>query len=121
MNRAASARNHRTSPERISPAWSEAPLGCWTKQASSDSKAQRWVEAMINQRGIQGVRVLQKLLSLTHKHPCDLIDKACQIAQTYGEYPPRAAFYGPGVGLVNVTPSRITQKYVPLSLTAFSE
>jgi len=49
-------------------------------------ETQRWAEAMINQRGIQGVRVLQGLLSLTHKHPCDLIDKACQIAQTHGEY-----------------------------------
>ena len=39
---------------------------------------------MLEVRGIQGVRVLVGLLSLTHKHSRDEIDRACEIALTHG-------------------------------------
>jgi len=50
------------------------------------SHTQQWAEAMVAERGIAGVRVLQGLLSLAQRHPCPSIEKACQIAQTHGAY-----------------------------------
>ena len=47
---------------------------------------QQWAESMIQARGIQGVRVLQGLLSLANRHPDKDIEKACEIAQTHGAY-----------------------------------
>ncbi len=46
----------------------------------------RWAEAMLEQRGIQGVRVLQGLRSLSYRHPCDHIEQACEIALSHGAY-----------------------------------
>jgi transposase len=46
--------------------------------------AAQWAEAMLDGRGIQGVRVLQGLLSLARKHPCDAIEKACESALSHG-------------------------------------
>lgn len=43
-------------------------------------QAQRWAEAMVQARGIEGVRVLQGLLSLGQKHPHQQLDRACGIA-----------------------------------------
>jgi len=34
--------------------------------------------------GIEGTRVLQGLLSLTKKHPCEALEKACEIALAHG-------------------------------------
>jgi len=50
------------------------------------SHAQQWAEAMLAERGIQGVRVLQGLRSLADRHPCESIEKACEIAHTHGAY-----------------------------------
>lgn len=50
------------------------------------SETQQWAEAMVQERGIQGIRVLQGLLALAHKHPCDLIETACRIAHSHGAY-----------------------------------
>jgi len=50
------------------------------------SHAQHWAEAMLAERGIQGVRVLQGLRSLADRHPGESIEKACQIAHTHGAY-----------------------------------
>ena len=47
---------------------------------------QQWAESMIQARGIQGVRVLQGLLSLANRHPDKDIERACEIAQTHGTY-----------------------------------
>jgi transposase len=47
---------------------------------------QGWAEAMLQNRGIAGVRVLQGLLGLAQRHPCGSIEKACEIAQTHGAY-----------------------------------
>jgi hypothetical protein len=46
----------------------------------------RWAEQMLQQRGVQGMRVLMGLLHLTNRHPCDEIERACEIALTHGAY-----------------------------------
>lgn len=45
--------------------------------------ASAWAKAMLQARGIQGVRVLVGLLSLTRQYPADAIDQACQTALTH--------------------------------------
>lgn len=49
-----------------------------------------WAEAMMQQRGIEGVRVLQGLLRLADQHPAESIEQACQTARTHGAYRLRA-------------------------------
>jgi transposase len=49
-------------------------------------EAGRWSEAVIQARGIEGVRVLQGLLALAGKHPRSGVDQACAIALSYGSY-----------------------------------
>jgi transposase len=46
----------------------------------------RWAEAMLQTRGIEGVRVLQGLLNLAHRHPCAAIEQACDSALSHGAY-----------------------------------
>jgi transposase len=46
----------------------------------------RWAEAMIGARGVEGVRVLQGLLNLAHRHSADAIERACDIAWSHGAY-----------------------------------
>jgi transposase len=46
----------------------------------------RWGESLLVHRGIEGVRVLQGLLSLTYHHSADSIETACAIAQSHGAY-----------------------------------
>jgi len=48
--------------------------------------AQLWAESMVQERGIQGVRVLVGLMSLAKRHPDESIEKACETAQTHGAY-----------------------------------
>jgi hypothetical protein len=48
--------------------------------------AARWAEAMIQARGIEGVRVLQGLLSLVHRHDAEAIERACDVAFSHGAY-----------------------------------
>jgi hypothetical protein len=50
------------------------------------SQAARWGEGLIQARGIEGVRVLQGLLSLGKQHPREAIDRACSTALSYGCY-----------------------------------
>lgn len=50
----------------------------------------RWSEQMLSQRGIEGVRVLQGLLSLSKQHACDPIERACELALSHGTYRLRA-------------------------------
>ena len=56
------------------------------KAGGIGSHTQQWAESMVQNRGIQGVRVLQGLLSLANRHPDKDIEKACEIAQTHGAY-----------------------------------
>jgi transposase len=48
--------------------------------------ATQWAQSMLQNRGIEGVRVLLGVLSLTHKHRRDQIEQACQVAQSHGAY-----------------------------------
>ncbi len=50
------------------------------------TQSKGWAESMIQARGIEGVRVLQGLLSLANKHPHAEIEQACEIASSYGAY-----------------------------------
>lgn len=50
------------------------------------SATQRWAEGMLQARGVQGVRVLQGLLSLSNRYADLQIDQACEIAQSHGAY-----------------------------------
>lgn len=52
--------------------------------------ASRWGQAMLEARGIPGIRVLNGLLSLTKQHRADAIDQACRIALTHCTYRLRA-------------------------------
>jgi transposase len=45
-----------------------------------------WAEAVIDARGIEGVRVLQGLLSLAKKHSAVDLEQACEIAHSYASY-----------------------------------
>jgi transposase len=46
----------------------------------------RWAEAMLQARGIEGTRVLMGVAALTKKHPSAALEKACEIALSYGEF-----------------------------------
>jgi len=50
----------------------------------------RWAQAMLDHRGIQGVRVLQGLLSMTGKHAAGDIEMACELALSHGSWRLRA-------------------------------
>ena len=49
-------------------------------------QSSRWGETMLARRGIEGVRVLQGLMNLTHRHAAASIEKACEIAHSHGAY-----------------------------------
>jgi len=53
-------------------------------------KTALWSRAMIEERGIQGVRVLNGLLSLTTRHSSAQVESACDLALTHGQYRLRA-------------------------------
>jgi len=46
----------------------------------------RWAEATIQARGVEGVRVIQGLLSLSGRHDASAIERACEIAHGYGSF-----------------------------------
>jgi len=46
----------------------------------------QWALALVAHRGIEAVRVLQGLLSLTNKHPSNIVERACETAYSYQEY-----------------------------------
>jgi transposase len=48
--------------------------------------ADQWAQQVIHARGIEGIRTVIGLLSLVDRQPCALIDKACEIAISYGAY-----------------------------------
>jgi transposase len=49
-------------------------------------RAKEWAESMLQNRGIEGVRVLMGLVSLSGKHPRHQIEQACQVALGHGAY-----------------------------------
>jgi len=52
--------------------------------------AARWAQAMLDERGIEGVRVLQGLLSMTGKYASREIDEGCDLALSHGAWRLRA-------------------------------
>lgn len=42
--------------------------------------AMRWSEAVLTEHGIQGMRIIQGLLSLTRSYECSEIERACEVA-----------------------------------------
>jgi transposase len=59
-------------------------LGRVTNRLGPHSTA--WAQAMIEARGIEGVRVLQGLLSLAGRHRASAIEQACKLALGYGAF-----------------------------------
>ena len=49
-------------------------------------QSSRWAEGVLEVRGIEGVRVLQGLLSLAKNYPWAALEKACASAHSYGSY-----------------------------------
>jgi len=49
-------------------------------------KSACWAEGVIASRGVEAVRVLMGLLNLVERHPADAIERACEIASSYGVY-----------------------------------
>jgi transposase len=45
-----------------------------------------WAEAMLQSRGIEGIRVLQGLRHLAERHSHETLEKACQIALSHASY-----------------------------------
>lgn len=50
------------------------------------SHADRWAQEVIASRGIEGIRAVLGLIGLANRQPTTLIDKACEIAISYGAY-----------------------------------
>ena len=56
------------------------------RAAAIGEHADRWAQEVIRSRGIEGIRAVIGLLSLVDRQPCPLIDKACEIALSFGAY-----------------------------------
>ena len=52
--------------------------------------SQRWAAAMMLDRGIAGIRVLQGLIHMANQHDSVSIERACQVALTHGAFRLRA-------------------------------
>jgi transposase InsO family protein len=50
------------------------------KAGAIGTQAQRWAEAMVQARGVEGVRVLQGLVALGKRHAHAQLDRACGVA-----------------------------------------
>jgi hypothetical protein len=48
--------------------------------------AEAWAAAMLQRRGVEGLRVLQGLSALAAKHGAAAVDAACETAQSYAAY-----------------------------------
>lgn len=48
--------------------------------------AEAWAAAMLQRRGVEGLRVLQGLSALAGKHGSSAVDAACGVAQSYAAY-----------------------------------
>lgn len=49
-------------------------------------QAVRWAEALLAQRGVEGVRVLMGLINMTYRYESDRIEQACAVAHSHGAY-----------------------------------
>ena len=57
-----------------------------TRARNVGEHTSRWAEAMIQARGIAGVRVLVGLLALKKQHESQAIERACQVAFSHGAW-----------------------------------
>ena len=57
-----------------------------TKAQGIGPHAHAWAAAMLKTRGIEGLRTLQGLLSLSKRHACEALDRACETALTYDAF-----------------------------------
>lgn len=57
-----------------------------SRARSIGEHAARWAENMLQTRGIEGVRVLQGLLSLGNRHDAEAVERACEVAFSHGAY-----------------------------------
>jgi transposase len=55
-------------------------------RTSIGGRAAGWAEAVLQARSIEGMRVVQGLLSLAKKHSARDLEKACEIATSYASY-----------------------------------
>ena len=85
-NQAASAPHRNSLTRRRSARSKRRCLALEQSNTRLGPKSTVWAEAMIQARGVEGVRVLVGLLSLTSRHPTSTIEQACEIALGYGEY-----------------------------------
>jgi len=56
------------------------------KASAIGKQTECWAAELVSRRGIQSVRVLQGLLALSQKHSAEEIEKACEIAVSYGAF-----------------------------------
>ena len=56
------------------------------RASSIGTHADRWAQQVIASRGVEGLRTVLGLINLANRQPCSLIDKACEIAVSYGAY-----------------------------------
>jgi len=57
-----------------------------SRAATIGDHTETWATEMIVRRGVQGLRTLQGLLALSDKHTVKDLEKACEIAHSYGAY-----------------------------------
>lgn len=57
-----------------------------SKVRSIGPKSSQWGMACLARRGIEGVRVLQGLMNLTHRYRAESIEKACEVAHSHAAY-----------------------------------
>jgi len=57
-----------------------------SKVRSIGPKSSQWGMACLARRGIEGVRVLQGLMSLTRRYRAESIEKACEVAHSHAAY-----------------------------------
>ena len=57
-----------------------------TRAALIGNHTDRWAQALLNARGIQGIRVLVGLLSLVNYYSSDRIETACEIALSHNAF-----------------------------------
>jgi hypothetical protein len=56
------------------------------RASSIGTHADRWAQEVIGSRGVEGIRTVMGLINLANRQPSRLIDKACEIAVSYGAY-----------------------------------
>jgi transposase len=61
-----------------------------SRAARIGQKTGLWARAVMEERGIQGIRVINGLLSLTTRHSAAQMEKACELALSHGQYRLRA-------------------------------